>query len=116
MWLQIEIPKPPYRHLKKQLPEVDSNIRFLIPIMLDKMSVERLAAGVDTMSWRSTFSTAFLSPIDSGIFTPFRESSLTGFILQLSNPCIKSLEKCYTIEKWLVSRTYEDFSYLKEII
>ncbi|MBA7500653.1 hypothetical protein ES704_03413 [subsurface metagenome] len=46
MWLQIEIPKPPYRHLKKQLPEVDSNIRFLIPIMLDKMSVERLAAGV----------------------------------------------------------------------
>jgi hypothetical protein len=40
MWLQIEIPEPPYRHLKKQLPEVDSNIRFVIPIMLDKVSVE----------------------------------------------------------------------------
>ena len=30
----------PYQHLKKQLPEVDSNIRFVIPIMLDKASVQ----------------------------------------------------------------------------
>jgi hypothetical protein len=82
--------------------------------MLDKVSIERLAAEVDTMSWRSTFSTASLSLIDSDIFTSFRESPLTGFILQLSNPCIKSLEKFYTIEKWLVSRTCENFSYLKE--
>lgn len=32
--------KTPYQHLKKQSPEVDSNIRFVIPIMLDKVSVE----------------------------------------------------------------------------
>jgi len=30
----------PYQHLKKELPEVDSNIRFVIPIMLDKASVQ----------------------------------------------------------------------------
>jgi len=30
----------PYQYLKKQLPDVDSNIRFVIPIMLDKVSVE----------------------------------------------------------------------------
>jgi len=36
-----------------QLPDADSNIRFVIPIMLDRVS-KRLAAGVDTMSWRST--------------------------------------------------------------
>ena len=30
----------PYQHLKKHLPGVDSNIRFVIPIMLDKVSVE----------------------------------------------------------------------------
>ncbi|MDD5016200.1 MAG: hypothetical protein PHW73_14085, partial [Atribacterota bacterium] len=29
-----------YQYLKKQLPDVDSNIRFVIPIMLDKVSVE----------------------------------------------------------------------------
>ena len=27
----------PYQHLKKYLPEVDRNIRFVIPIMLNKM-------------------------------------------------------------------------------
>ncbi len=32
--------KTPYQHLKKQLPEVDSNIRFVIPIMLGGVSVE----------------------------------------------------------------------------
>ncbi|HAJ31913.1 MAG TPA: hypothetical protein DCK79_00840, partial [Candidatus Atribacteria bacterium] len=30
----------PYQHLKKQLPDVDSSIRFVIPIMLDKVSVQ----------------------------------------------------------------------------
>jgi len=30
----------PYRYLKKQLPDVDSSIRFVIPIMLDKVSVQ----------------------------------------------------------------------------
>jgi len=30
----------PYQHLKKELAEVDSNIRFVIPIMLDKVSVQ----------------------------------------------------------------------------
>ena len=30
----------PYQHLKKHLPGVDKNIRFVIPIMLDKVSVE----------------------------------------------------------------------------
>ncbi len=30
----------PYQHLKKHLPEVDRNIRFVIPIMLDKVAVE----------------------------------------------------------------------------
>jgi len=29
-----------YQHFKKQLPEADSNIRFVIPIMLYKVSVE----------------------------------------------------------------------------
>jgi transposase len=30
----------PYQYLRKQLPEVDSSIRFVIPIMLDKVSVQ----------------------------------------------------------------------------
>ena len=30
----------PYQHLKKHLPGVDKNIRFVIPIMLDKVSVQ----------------------------------------------------------------------------
>jgi len=30
----------PYQHLQEHLLEVDKNIRFVIPIMLDKISVE----------------------------------------------------------------------------
>jgi hypothetical protein len=30
----------PYQYLRKQLPRVDSSIRFVIPIMLDKVSVQ----------------------------------------------------------------------------
>jgi len=29
----------PYQHLKQQLPEVDENIRFVVPILLDKVAV-----------------------------------------------------------------------------
>lgn len=31
--------KTPYQHLKEQLPDIDQNIRFVIPIMLDDVSV-----------------------------------------------------------------------------
>jgi len=30
----------PYQYLRKQLPDIDKNIRFVIPIMLDKVSVQ----------------------------------------------------------------------------
>ena len=30
----------PYQYLRKQLPDVDSSIKFVIPIMLDKVSVQ----------------------------------------------------------------------------
>ena len=30
----------PFAHLKSQLPEIDDRIRFTIPIMLDKISVQ----------------------------------------------------------------------------
>jgi transposase len=32
--------KTPFAHLKRQLPDIDENIRFVIPIMLDKVAVE----------------------------------------------------------------------------
>ena len=32
--------RPPYQHLKAQLPEVDEKIRFVIPILLDKVAVQ----------------------------------------------------------------------------
>ena len=32
--------KTPFEHLKHQMPQVDDNIKFVIPIMLDKVSVE----------------------------------------------------------------------------
>jgi len=28
----------PFEHLKRQLPDIDDNIRFVIPILLDKVS------------------------------------------------------------------------------
>jgi transposase len=30
----------PYQHLKRELPQIDDNIRFVLPIMLDKVSVQ----------------------------------------------------------------------------
>jgi len=30
----------PFAHLKSKLPEIDDRIRFMIPIMLDKVSVK----------------------------------------------------------------------------
>ena len=30
----------PFAHLKKQLPHIDDNIRFVVPIMLDKVSIQ----------------------------------------------------------------------------
>jgi len=30
----------PYQYLRKQLPDIDKNIRFVIPIMLDKVSIQ----------------------------------------------------------------------------
>lgn len=30
----------PFAHLKKQLPNIDDNIRFVVPIMLDKVSIQ----------------------------------------------------------------------------
>ena len=31
--------KTPYQYLREQLPEVDENIRFVVPILLDKVAV-----------------------------------------------------------------------------
>jgi hypothetical protein len=31
--------RTPYQHLKQQLPEIDDHIRFVIPILLDKVAV-----------------------------------------------------------------------------
>jgi hypothetical protein len=109
MCLQIEIPEPPYRHLKKQLPEVDSNIRFVIPIMLDKVSVERLSAEVDTMSWRSTFSTAFLSLIDSSYnFLILISNPLKNVILSKNGWCQE------LVRTFLTSKKLLDFNSRKE--
>jgi hypothetical protein len=30
----------PFAHLKKQLPHIDDKIRFVVPIMLDKVSIQ----------------------------------------------------------------------------
>src|SRR4030042_4169171 len=32
--------KTPYEHLKEQLPDIDDNIKFVIPVLLDKVSAD----------------------------------------------------------------------------
>jgi hypothetical protein len=50
---QINDYQTPFSYLKAQLPDIDDKIRFVIPIMLDKVSVQ-LDPWVDTMPWPRT--------------------------------------------------------------